>query len=174
MAREYALQDAEMVHTDIFSDSQHVVNVIHLLEIGDPLRWRYKIANYDRVSRLHEVWKSGKFRIHKVKSHLDWMLQDTLSKCRISMGNYVADRVATLALKKCPSWMLSLANTMARRFEDERGNLLSVFSYLVDLNLEHGSLDSKYKKPQTVNQTDQAELHHLHRTILPSSYFWIS
>ena len=126
MACENALQDRTMLKSDIFSDSQYVVNVIHFLEIGDLVRWGYKIANFDLVQRLQ------KFRIHKVKSHLDWMSQETLSSCRKSMGNYVADRIATLALKRCPSWMIGLANAMAQCFDAEKKSLHRVFSYLVD------------------------------------------
>lgn len=135
-----------MLKSDIFSDSQYVVNAIHFLEIGDLVRWGYKIANFDLVQRLQTAWKSGKFRIPKVKSRLGWMSQETLSSCRKSMGNYVADRIATLALKRCPSWMIGLANAMAQCFDADKKSIHRVSSYLVDLNKEHNQFDSKYKK----------------------------
>ena len=56
MACENALQDRTMLKSDIFSDSQYVVNVIHFLEIGDLVRWGYRDYRSSDFTRLRVTW----------------------------------------------------------------------------------------------------------------------
>ena len=141
MACEAALVDRNMVRSDIITDSQYVVNVVHFLERGNVSLWGYKVANFDLVSRLKRSWDTGKFRIHKVKSHLDWSCQKDLFTTRLVMDNYGADRVVSLALNRCPSWMRKLANTMAEHRMTQKQGLSRVFAYLVELNHEQKNRD---------------------------------
>ena len=153
MACENALMDPMMEKTEIFSDSQYVVNVVHFLELGNITRWGYKIANYTLVSRLQKSWITGKFKIHKVKSHVDWAASESGQPIRVSMGNFVADRVATLALKRSPKWLRDLSTEMVKRSKDEKHRLEEVFQYLIELNREHKKIVS-IKKDVTAPSQD--------------------
>ena len=145
MACENALMDSEMKRSDIFSDSQYVLNVIHFLEFGDLTRWGYKVANFGLLCRLKKSWKTGKFRIHKVKSHVDWTAPESGQPTRVSMGNFVADRIATLALKRSPKWLRDLSTSMVNKSMEEKQRLKEVFKYLIDLNQEHKKVVSTKK-----------------------------
>eukprot|EP00435_Cladocopium_sp_Y103_P020001 s186_g4.t2 len=143
MACESAATDDTMQHTDIFTDSQYAVNVIHFLEQTNVLRWGYKVANFDLVLRLSKVWNSSIFRVHKVKSHQDWVSIQHLDDCRKAMGNFVADKMATLSLQRCPKQLLQMANGIQKIKKQEEMCLETTFRYLVDLNKERRRIESE-------------------------------
>ena len=61
------------------------------------------------------------------------------------MGNFVADRIATLALKRSPKWLRDLSTSMVNKSMEEKQRLKEVFKYLIDLNQEHKKVVSTKK-----------------------------
>ena len=59
------------------------------------------------------------------------------------MGNYVADKVATLALNRYPSWTRKLPNGMAEHRMTQKQRLPKAFAYLVELNQEQKNRDDR-------------------------------
>ena len=152
IACQHALQDPFMTRTDIFTDSKYVVNAVKFLESGDMSHLDFKIANIDLVKKLRQLWDPSKFFINKVRSHVDWFSSDEDQPVRLSMGNFVADRIATLALRRCPKFLLSMANAIAMHSAQEKKKLTEVFSYLVALNKEHKKLEALSKKSHPSSQ----------------------
>ena len=153
VACESASLDDQLQVLDLYTDSQYAINVIHFICMGHIYKWGYKIANFDLVLRLSQVWDTRKFRAHKVKSHLDWTAQTSLSYARKIMGNFVADRLATLALKRCPRWMKQMSEAIASHRNHQKEKLQKVFRYMVDLSKQRRKLETEKIIPQHQSQS---------------------
>lgn len=151
VACESASLDDQLQVLDLYTDSQYAINVIHFICMGH--KWGYKIANFDLVLRLSQVWDTRKFRAHKVKSHLDWTAQTSLSYARKIMGNFVADRLATLALKRCPRWMKQMSEAIASHRNHQKEKFQKVFRYMVDLSKQRRKLETEKTVPQHQSQS---------------------
>eukprot|EP00435_Cladocopium_sp_Y103_P051857 s137_g16.t1 len=147
IACESASGDAVLTTADFYTDSQYVLNVIHFFTHSDLMRWGYKIANFDLVQRLYEVWKPRQFRAHKIKSHVDWIGVECLAQRRLYMGNFVVDKLASLALKRCPKFLHDLVASILEDKATEKQSLSKVCQYLVELNKERRRLETEKHVP---------------------------
>ena len=120
--------------------------MVHLLETGDFEMWGHKVANVDLVLRLSKVWNQQKFVLYKVKSHTDWTSLSDLDMVRRSMGNWIADKMANLAVSRCPKWILELADRLANFRKTQRSDMTRIFLYMADLNRERKQMDIERSK----------------------------
>ena len=119
------------------------MNVSHFFEMEQLQLWGYKVANFDLVERLCKVLGSETFAIHEVKSHVDWTQVHDLRTARIFMGNFVADRIASLALQRCPFSLKVLAHNIQRYKMIQKDRLKKKIDYLVDLNIFRMEFEGK-------------------------------
>ncbi len=133
---------------ETFTDAQCICNVLCAIENQDKIPLHHKMANYDLISNLADLWDSSKHRIFKVKAHRKFEEATDEEDLWTIIGNHWADQAAAAAILKVNSESTQTAEN-AVSFEQKEGfNLRCVLRYLIDLNIQQMKFNQNQPKEQ--------------------------
>eukprot|EP00438_Fugacium_kawagutii_P009093 Skav206636 [mRNA] locus=scaffold166:28795:33171:- [translate_table: standard] len=118
----------------IYTDSQYVINVVRFLRTGRRLEW-HKLANRDLVQQMASLLDQREFTFVKLKSHRAFSEAVDSEDLWNILGNFLADRAATEALKHVPTEFLAFRDEVLRDFHWEMERLDKVYKFILELNL---------------------------------------
>eukprot|EP00438_Fugacium_kawagutii_P016345 Skav208943 [mRNA] locus=scaffold1880:173413:178702:+ [translate_table: standard] len=126
----------------LYTDSQYVINVVRFLRSGRRLVW-HKLANRDLVEQLASLLDQRDFTFVKLKSHRAFSEAVDSEDLWNILGNFLADRAATEALKHVPPEFLALRDEVLRDFHWEVERLDKAYKFMLELNLARVELVSR-------------------------------
>ena len=155
-------------HTDpqasgaFYTDSQYVCDVITVISMASSDFPIHKMANFDLVSLLVDIWNKNTYSIHKIKAHRSINEAKDIQDLWNMVANHLADRAAAKSLDGEFVEVKQLSETIFRFHQLEFKRLREVFRYYADLNFEKVRLsklesNNNCENPASENQVNTDE-----------------
>ena len=121
---------------EFHTDSQYVCDVISVVSTVSTNFPIHKMANYDMVRILVDIWDIRKYTIHKIKAHREINEAEDIHDLWHLVANHLADRAASKSLQGEYIEIKQLSDTIFRFNQMEYKRLREVLRFYADLNFE--------------------------------------